>query len=345
MKDTQILSTFQEWPPEPVAPAAPPAPLFNACQVGVALRAVLFVELVVAVAALFGTSNFFDWLIRLSLYTGGALPATVIWLVVACAARRPLLRLPSQGQYVAAIVLGALSGLYGCGLLVMSGLLEAPPWLASAASGALLAGSGVGALALRERGKTPAATTARLAELQSRIRPHFLFNTLNSAIALVRAEPARAEALLEDLSDLFRHALADQGESVTLAQEIALARHYLEIEQVRFGERLRLDWALDPAADAARLPPLLLQPLLENAVRHGVEPSAEGAQIRISTQRRGANVVIKVTNTVPAGPGAQGHGVALNNVRDRLRLLHDVEGQFRHVLKDGVFQVRIEVPA
>ncbi|PHM21423.1 MAG: sensor histidine kinase [Curvibacter sp. PD_MW3] len=345
MKDTQILSTFQEWPPEPVASAAPPAPLFNACQVGVALRAVLFVELVVAVAALFGTANFFDWLIRLSLYTGGALPATVIWLVVACAARRPLLRLPPQGQYVAAIVLGALSGLYGCGLLVMSGLLEAPPWLASAASGALLAGSGVGALALRERGKTPAATTARLAELQSRIRPHFLFNTLNSAIALVRAEPARAEALLEDLSDLFRHALADQGESVTLAEEIALARHYLEIEQVRFGERLRLEWALDPAADAARLPPLLLQPLLENAVRHGVEPSAEGAQIRISTQRRGSNVVIKVTNTVPAGPGAQGHGVALNNVRDRLRLLHDVEGQFRHVLKDGVFQVRIEVPA
>jgi two-component system sensor histidine kinase AlgZ len=80
-------------------------------------------------------------------------------------------------------------------------------------------------------------------------------------------------------------------------------------------------------------------------VRHGVEPSAEGAQIRISTRRRGSNVVIKVTNTVPAGPGAQGHGVALNNVRDRLRLLHDVEGQFRHVLKDGVFQVRIEVPA
>ena len=112
-----------------------------------------------------------------------------------------------------------------------------------------------------------------------------------------------AEALLEDRSDLFRHALVDQGESVTLGDEIALARRYLDIEQVRFGERLQLDWALDPRADGARLPPLLLQPLLENAVRHGVEPSPTGAQVRISTQRRGSTVVIKVTNTVPSGPG------------------------------------------
>jgi len=202
----------------------------------------------------------------------------------------------------------------------------------------------VAALVLRAKGMTPAATAARLTELQSRIRPHFLFNTLNSAIALVRAEPAKAEALLEDLSDLFRHALMDQGESVTLAEEIALAERYLAIEQVRFGERLQLEWALDPHASHARLPPLLLQPLVENAVRHGVEPSDTGARVRISTQRRGSTVVIKVTNTVPGGQGEQGNGVALDNVRDRLSLLHDVQSQFQCALKDGVYQVRIEVP-
>jgi two-component system sensor histidine kinase AlgZ len=171
-----------------------------------------------------------------------------------------------------------------------------------------------------------------------------LFNTLNSAIALVRAEPAKAETLLEDLSDLFRHALMDQGESVTLADEIALARRYLAIEKVRFGERLQIEWSLDAAANGARLPPLLLQPLVENAVRHGVEPSASGAQLRISTQRRGKAVVIKVSNTLPAGPGPAGAGEALRNVRERLALLHDLQGQFRSGQKDGVFQVRMEVP-
>jgi len=198
---------------------------------------------------------------------------------------------------------------------------------------------------LRAKGKAPAAIAARLAELQARIRPHFLFNTLNSAIALVRAEPRQAEGLLEDLSDLFRHALMEQGESVTLADEIALAKAYLAIEQVRFGARMRVQWALDEHANAARLPPLLLQPLVENAVKHGVEPSASGADIKVSTQRRGSRVVIKVSNTTPVASSEPGHGLALDNVRERLSLLHDVQAQFQCGLKHGVFQARIELPA
>ncbi len=229
-------------------------------------------------------------------------------------------------------------------MLAWSGLVLSPPWVASAFSGVLLSSLLVAALVLRSRGQMPAHTSARLAELQSRIRPHFLFNTLNSAIALVRAEPAKAEAMLEDLSDLFREALKDSGEPVTVAEEINLAQRYLAIEQVRFGDRLRVQWALDPAADGARLPPLLLQPLVENAVRHGVEPSPQGADVRISTQRRGSMVVIKVTNTVPNGQGVAGQGLALRNVGERLALLHDVHGQFRSGLKDGVYQVRMEVP-
>jgi two-component system, LytTR family, sensor histidine kinase AlgZ len=105
-----------------------------------------------------------------------------------------------------------------------------------------------------------------------------------------------------------------------------------------------VEWVLDPAAGGARVPPLVLQPLVDNALKHGVEPSAVGAQVKISTQRRGSTVVVKVTNTVPGGQGRPGHGVAQDNVRDRLRLLHDVQGQFRKVLKDGIYQVRLEVP-
>lgn len=346
MKDSQILSVFQEPASRPAAVPAPTSTVlvFDACHVGVVLRAVLFVQAVVAVGAMFGSVDLGDWLARLSLLTGGTLPATLVWLISACSLKKILARLRPTTQQLAGVGLGALAGVYGCGVLSLVGLITPAPWLASAFSGAMLSALLVAALVLRAKGKTPAATAARLSELQARIRPHFLFNTLNSAIALVRAEPRKAEALLEDLSDLFRYALKDQGESVTLAEEIALAQRYLAIEQVRFGDRIQVDWRLDPAASLARLPPLLLQPLVENAVRHGVEPSPQGALIKVSTQCRGSTVVIKVTNTVPSITSVPGHGVALANVRDRLSLLHDVQGQFQSGLKNGVFQVRIEIP-
>ncbi len=356
MRDSQILSAFQESALHSLSAtesgalnseaAASPSLVFDACHVGVVLRAVLYVEAVLGVATMFTTFTFMEWLAKLSLSTGAALPATLAWLIAACSMKNQLARLPVAGQYAAGIALGALAGLYGCGLLALTGYLLYPPWVASGFSGALLAAALVVALALRAKGQAPAATAARLTELQARIRPHFLFNTLNSAIALVRDEPAKAEAILEDLSDLFRHALVDQGESVTLAEEIELARRYLAIEQVRFGDRLRVTWSIDPEAGNARVPPLLLQPLVENAVLHGVEPNAKGADVTVSTQKRGAIAVIKVFNTVtPAAMQRKGHGIALNNVRDRLDLLHDVRGHFNCGIKNDIFLVRIEVPA
>ena len=342
MKDSQILSTFQETPR--ALPAPRRALVFDACHLGVILRAVLFVETVMSVGAMFGAIGLMDWLLRVSLLSAAALPATLAWLIVACSLKKVLARVAPAAQQAFGIALGALVGLYGCAMLALVGFGTSVPWIASAFAGALLAAALVAGLVLRAKGRMPADTAARLSELQARIRPHFLFNTLNSAIALVREDPARAEAVLEDLSDLFRHALMEHGESVTLAQELSLARRYLDIEQVRFGERLQVEWSIDPGAGSARLPPLLLQPLVENAVMHGVEPSAAGAQVKVSTQRRGSTVVIKVTNTVPGGQGQRGHGVAQDNVRDRLRLLHDVQGQFQAGLKDGLYQVRMEVP-
>lgn len=326
--------------PAPLARAS----MFDACHVGVVLRAVLFFEAVVGVGAMFGAAQPLDWLMRFSLLTGGVLPATLAWLIAACALKRRLNLLTPQLQWLAGIALGAAAGLYGCALLALMGLLQPAPWWASAAAGALLSAMLLAGLFWRAKARTPAATAARLAELQSRIRPHFLFNTLNSAIALVRAEPLKAEAVLEDLSELFRSALADPAESVTLGQEITLAQRYLAIEEIRFGERLQVQWSLDPDASDAKLPPLLLQPLVENAIRHGVEPSASGALVKISTLRRGRVVVVKVTNSTPSGVGERGNGLALANVRDRLLLLHDVQARFQTVFKDGIFQVRLEIP-
>jgi len=352
MRDSRILSTYQDLQPmggtlplsDMPALQYPRELVFDTCKVGVVLRAVLFVQAVVMVGAMFGAHGMWDWLVQMAVLTGAALPATLVWLLAACAVKKPLSRLPMPWQWSAGVTLGAVAALYGCGLMTWMGLVEPPPWLASAASGALLSAVLVAALVWRAKARMPAGTTAQLAELQARIRPHFLFNTLNTAIALVREEPAKAENLLEDLSELFRHALADTQESVPLWQELELAEHYLAIEQIRFGERLRVEWSVDDAASRAKLPPLILQPLVENAVKHGVEPSPEGAVVRISTKRRGNVVVIKVTNTVPAGTGKRGHGLALDNVRQRLTLLHDVQGRFQSALVKGVFQVRLEIP-
>ena len=356
MHDYPSLSTLPaELPSDQPSPApsavrgAARVLLFDACELGVVLRAVLFVETVLAVGAMFAAKDTVEWLATLALVTGGALPATLAWLIMACSAKQVLARLPTRAQYAAGALLGAAAGLFACGVLALVAAYPAPPWWASAATGALLSSILVAALALRARGRTPAATTARLNELQSRIRPHFLFNTLNSAIALVRAEPAKAESLLEDLSDLFRHALVEQGESVTLAEEIALAQRYLAIEQVRFGERLQVQWQIDPRAGTALLPPLLLQPLVENAVKHGVEPSSWGGRLRVSTELRGSRVIVRITNTLPAesarsGEATPGHGIALANVRARLALLHDMHTEFSAGVRGALYEVRLTLP-
>jgi two-component system sensor histidine kinase AlgZ len=244
--------------------------------------------------------------------------------------------------------LGAASGGFGWGLQSAGGLGlllgGGVPWVAPVLAGAALAAALFYWLTLRARARLPADTTARLAELQSRIRPHFLFNTLNTAITLARLDPARTENLLEDLAELFRVALTDSGESVSLADEVALAKRYLAIEQVRFGSRLQVSWELDDDAGAARVPPLLLQPLVENAVRHGVEPSAEGGVIRIRTRVKRAHAVVSIVNTLPPQASRPGNGMALRNVRERLRLMHDVTAQFEIRRERDVFRVQIVVP-
>jgi len=331
-------------------------PLFDTCRGGVVLRTVLLVETAVAVLALFTARTTAEWFMSMATVTGGALPGTLLWLLAACALKKRLSSWSPKSQYLTGAALGSAAGLCGCGLLSLTGALDSmtgldtAPWFASASSGAMLASLVMAALVLRARAQTPAALAARIEELQARIRPHFLFNTLNSAIALVREEPAKAEALLEDLSELFRQALAEPGEFITLADEIALAQRYLAIEHVRFGDRLRVRWTIDDAANDARLPPLLLQPLVENAVKHGVESSPDGASIRIRTERRGSRVVIDVVNSLPLlrwapQPVPRGHGIALNNVRDRLHLMHDLRGRFSAGIVEGRYRVRIEIPA
>jgi two-component system sensor histidine kinase AlgZ len=139
-------------------------------------------------------------------------------------------------------------------------------------------------------------------------------------------------------------ALADNGEAVSLSEEVMLAQRYLAIEQIRFGQRLQVSWDLDPDAGNARVPPLLLQPLVENAVRHGIEPASEGGIIRVRTRVKLGRAVVSIANTVPSVPSQPGSGIALHNVRERVRLMHDVAAQFDTRRDGNVFRVQIVVP-
>lgn len=358
MHKTEILSsqrpssqTMPETTPQTLQPG--PVLIFDACHLGVVLRAVLGVEMALAIVAMYTSPDAWEWLLHTAHLTSGGLPGTLVWLLMACSLKRVLHRMEGRYQYAIGIALGVLAGLYATGMMAITGEIARMHWLANAVSGGLMAAVLVGYLVLRAEGRTPAATKAQLTALQAHIRPHFLFNTLNSAIALVREEPSKAERLLEDLSDLFRATLQDPRSTIPLHEEIELAQRYLSIEQIRFGDRLQVTWDLDPAALHVCLPPLLLQPLVENAVKHGVEPSEIGAKVTISAQLLQKKfILLRVTNTLGCTKvsgdklfSRKGQGIALANVERRLRLLHDVQATFFAGPKNGVFEVRISLPS
>jgi two-component system sensor histidine kinase AlgZ len=189
------------------------------------------------------------------------------------------------------------------------------------------------------------AKQSELESLQARIRPHFLFNTLNAGAALIHARPGEAERLLLDLADLFRAALAGPSE-LPLSEELTLARHYLEIEKLRFGERLRVQWRLPDTLPVIDVPTLSIQPLVENAIRHGVEPTTEGGEICIEVIQQAGWVLITISNALPESTAfaTKGHQVGLNSVRARVTALTHGRGSLETTMADGRYIAVIRLP-
>jgi two-component system, LytTR family, sensor histidine kinase AlgZ len=292
------------------------------------LRMVLAVQIPVLALVLLSAPPG-QWLARQAAVSFAALGASLGWLGLMCLLQPVWLAWSARRQQALALGSAAAMAWLAQRVLDALGLIEPLGALGRAdvgalCCGALMAGAAWHWLAQRERLQQPAQSQARLAELQARIRPHFLFNALNAVLALIRVDADRAERVLEDLSALFRQAMAETAAEVTLATEIDLARRYLAIEQVRFGDRLRVSWDIEPATLSARVPPLVLQPLVENAVKHGVEPAMAGARVHISSRAAQGLVRLSVHNTLGDDPSQAGSGMALANVAERLKLLHDL---------------------
>jgi two-component system, LytTR family, sensor histidine kinase AlgZ len=198
---------------------------------------------------------------------------------------------------------------------------------------------------LRSRALSPALSEARLQALQARIRPHFLFNSINAVLSLIRQEPKRAETALEDLADLFRVLMADNRDLSTLEREVELTRQYLSLEQLRLGERLQVEWHIDKMPAEALIPPLVLQPLVENAVYHGVEPSAEPGVVSVHAYKSRDEVHIVLKNPYRRGGSPHsGNRMALANIRERLSLHFDAEAGLRTTVTEDAYQVHIVMP-
>ncbi|HZH42880.1 MAG TPA: histidine kinase [Lysobacter sp.] len=186
---------------------------------------------------------------------------------------------------------------------------------------------------------------AELEALQARIRPHFLFNTLNTGAALVHQRPEQAERLLLDLADLFRVALAGPRE-ITLEEELALARRYLEIEALRFGERLRVEWKLPEVIPAVTVPALSIQPLVENAIRHGVERVPTGGRLEITVTATAREVQVRISNPLVLGDTRPppSHRVGLSASQARIDALTGGRGRVETGVQGEHYVATVRLP-
>jgi two-component system, LytTR family, sensor histidine kinase AlgZ len=204
----------------------------------------------------------------------------------------------------------------------------------------------IGYFRLRERALSPAITEARLQALQARIRPHFLFNSITAVLSLMRSEPRRAEVALEDLADLFRVLMRDNRDLAPLADEVELCRQYLELEQLRLGDRLQIDWNVKSMPGDALVPPLVLQPLLENAVYHGIEPLTEQGllSINIFLSRDEVHAILRNPYVATGARHQIGNNMALDNIRERLALHFDAEASLESRITRDSWEVHIRMP-
>ncbi len=288
----------------------------------------------------------------------GLVSLLVQWIVLTSAAliclSRPWLSLLSTTAATAAMVI-----LVALDVLLFSSLASAviypdlspERWQATGKS--LLVGIIATLMVLRYfylqhqwRQQKQAEMSYRLTALQARIHPHFLFNSMNTIASLISVRPEQAEDAVLDLSELFRASLNTTERLVSLEEELGLCRRYLALEQLRLGERLTVEWRTDSGLANQAIPPLTLQPLVENAIYHGIQPRTQGGTVVIESQRSGQYVYLLVQNPRPeAGARThQGNRVAFTNTQARIQALFGDTAVLKHSQLDGLYTVTLRLP-
>jgi two-component system sensor histidine kinase AlgZ len=313
---------------------------------GVCLRILLLVNLMAFIGAMLQSSNFSDGLDRLAEISAFLQPILLSSLLLLYGGNRLLARMSyTTGLITIVVVILAVTN----AVHFLAAHIFAPDNTLSLMRALFLTLLVTCVVLyyfhLRYRALSPAIIEARLQALQARIRPHFLFNSINAVLSLMRSHPKRAETALEDMADLFRVLMADNRELVPLAQEIALSRQYLALEKLRLDERLNVIWQIDTMPPDALVPPLVLQPLLENAVYHGIEPLPDGGDITINIYASKDRVHLILSNPYsPQKDRTSGNKMALTNIKERLALHFDAEASLTSETSEGKYEVNIVIP-
>ena len=316
---------------------------------GVMLRVLLGVNALALAAALVQSNGIVGWLPHYVDMAAWVQPLLLLNLMLLALLGEGLRRVPPLFGRIFIVALAAGSAALFLDFWRFMGF-DAGSWqrllrasLLSGATAAML----LFYFSLRIKAFSPALAEARLQALTARIRPHFLFNSLNAVLSLIRTEPRRAETAIEELADLFRALMRDQRDLLPLADEIALGRQYLDLEKLRLGDRLNVVWQVSAMPSDVKVPPLMLQPLLENAVYYGIEPSSEPGTIRIAFARKGNELHIGLSNPCHVGADVRGgNHMALANIRERLALYYDLEARLETkqvTLKDGSHEYRVRI--
>lgn len=321
-------------------------PLPDFRNLGIVLRILLVLHLGMLAYVFLGLSNWNEWSLKLGEVAMWVEPPLLLALFLLSLLSPWLGRLPYRAGVGAVVLLGMLL-VFGQRKLLLAVLQPATALLPALLFTMMLIVTVMLYLRLRWKSLSPRLTEARLSALQARIRPHFFFNSLNAVLSLIRSEPRRAEQVLEDLADLFRVVMVDKQQLSSLECEIEISRRYLNIEAVRLGERLVVEWDLPPEPITAAMPPLLLQPLLENAIYYGVEPILNPGPVQISIGLKDKQVHLIIKNSLPP-PGTvsqhRGNGMALDNIRQRLLLHFDAEANLSTYADNDYYQVHIVLP-
>ena len=317
----------------------------NFRNLGVMLRVLVIVTALTVVAAMLKSSN---WSSLLQQWVGIAAvvqPIAILSVLLLGAVNSWLHKI----EYRSAVVLIVLAELAITLLVLRFGALILETGMEDAGRDVFFAVATtltlIGYFNLRNRALSPALSEVRLQALQARIRPHFLFNSISAVLSLIRVEPRRAEAALEDMADLFRVLMADNRDLAPLESEVELCRQYLALEQLRLGERLQIEWHVDNMPKDALMPPLVLQPLLENAVYHGIEPSIEPGVVSVNIYHVRDQVHMVLRNPYRKdGNHHAGNKMALGNIRERLALHFDAEASLQARVGDSEYEVHITIP-